>query len=325
MIFILLFLSWTHFANFDNIVNNLFKLSFYENVENLLRCLPFRALSRAIGNFFDWNIPVQWREFFISLFIKVCHVNLEEAVEQDLTKYESVSEFFRRSIKSELRPVHPDAQVVSPADGLVVFHEAIKDDFIRKVKGFNFKVQDFFVQQVWPDGSLLSSKRNLLRDPLNNELFACIIYLAPGNYHRFHSPASWKVTHRRHVSGELLSVNPNLSRLLPNLFTFNERVILRGEWQHGFFSMTPVGGTNVGTISIFDDKDLTTNLPTQQMGTCYDKSYCKDEFNLEKGDLIGEFKLGSTVALVYEAPRASRLELQVGQSVRYGEDVAHTT
>ena len=54
--------------------------------------------------------------------------------------------------------------------------------------------------------------------------------------------------------GELLSVNPNLSKYLPNLFTFNERVILRGEWQHGFFSMTPVGGTNVGTITIFDDE-----------------------------------------------------------------------
>ena len=36
------------------------------------------------------------------------------------------------------------------------------------------------------------------------------------------------------------------------------------------------------------------------MGTCYDKTYTEEEFKLEKGDLLGEFKLGSTVALVYE-------------------------
>lgn len=324
LVFIFMFLSWTHIQNFDSIVNNLLKLSFYENLEKIIRCLPFRAASRRIGNFFDWNIPVEWRSFCITLFIKVCHVDLHEAVEQDLTKYKSISEFFRRAIKSELRPIHPKAEVVSPVDGLVVYHQAVEEDFIRRIKGFNFKLKDFFMQKVWPDNSVLSSRGNILRDPVHNDLFACVIYLAPGNYHRFHSPVEWKVTSRRHVSGELLSVNPNLSKYLPNLFTFNERVILRGEWQHGFFSMTPVGGTNVGTINIFNDEELSTNLPTQVMGTCYDRSFNDDEFTLQKGDLVGEFKLGSTVALIYEAPKSTELKFDVGETIRYGEAVAFT-
>lgn len=34
-------------------------------------------------------------------------------------------------------------------------------------------------------------------------LFHCIIYLSPGDYHRFHSPTEWQVFYRRHFPGEL--------------------------------------------------------------------------------------------------------------------------
>ena len=56
------------------------------------------------------------------------------------------------------------------------------------------------------------------------------------------------------ISGELLSVNPGIARWIQGLFNMNERVVYTGQWEHGFFSYTAVGATNVGSIKIYCDK-----------------------------------------------------------------------
>ena len=54
--------------------------------------------------------------------------------------------------------------------------------------------------------------------------------------------------------GELFSVNPGVARWLQGLFNFNERAIYTGRWRYGFFSLTAVGATNVGSINVHFDK-----------------------------------------------------------------------
>lgn len=164
-------------------------------------------------------------------------------------------------------------------------------------------------------------------------LYYCVIYLAPGDYHRFHSPVSWVVESRRHFAGELYSVSPYLQRTLPGLFTLNERVVLLGRWRYGFFSYTPVGATNVGSIIINFDRELrTNNLLTDTLadkaaedaaarGEPY-SGYAEATYSsassilgghaLRKGEEMGGFQLGSTIVMVFEAPIGLRPSLDEG-------------
>jgi len=162
-----------------------------------------------------------------------------------------------------------------------------------------------------------------------NKLYYCVIYLAPGDYHRFHSPTNWVVESRRHFAGELFSVSPYLQRTLPGLFTLNERVVLLGRWRWGFFSYIPVGATNVGSIKVNFDRELRTNSLTTD--TAADRAaeeaaekgepylgYAEATYEsasavlgghaLRRGEEMGGFQLGSTIVLVFEAPVAQQDE-----------------
>jgi phosphatidylserine decarboxylase len=92
-----------------------------------------------------------------------------------------------------------------------------------------------------------------------NKLMFTIIYLAPGDYHRFHSPAQFKTHFRRHIAGWLDPVKPAYVFKHKNVFKDNERVNLLGSWNHGFFSISFVGAMNVGSIQLHYDPELETN------------------------------------------------------------------
>jgi phosphatidylserine decarboxylase len=57
-----------------------------------------------------------------------------------------------------------------------------------------------------------------------HKMFFMVVYLAPGDYHRFHSPTSWVVEKRRHFTGDLFSVSPYIAKRMQDLFVLNERV-----------------------------------------------------------------------------------------------------
>ena len=52
-----------------------------------------------------------------------------------------------------------------------------------------------------------STEVNIAKEKTGNEmkekLYYCILYLAPGDYHWFHSPTDWTIEHRRHIPGNI--------------------------------------------------------------------------------------------------------------------------
>lgn len=191
---------------------------------------------------------------------------------------------------------------------------------------------------------------DMLAPDKTTSLYYAVIYLAPGDYHRFHSPTNWVVERRRHFAGELFSVSPYLQRTLPGLFTLNERVVLLGRWRWGFFSYIPVGATNVGSIKVNFDRELRTNSLTTdtaadraaeeaaQRGEPYlgfaEASYeaassVLKGHALKRGEEMGGFQLGSTIVLVFEAPAKKTTDqfktkgwewaVEKGQKVKMGQ------
>jgi phosphatidylserine decarboxylase len=61
-----------------------------------------------------------------------------------------------------------------------------------------------------------------------NKLFYMVIYLSPGDYHRFHAPAVHTALYRRHIAGYLSPVKPSYVRRHKDVFKNNERVNIFG-------------------------------------------------------------------------------------------------
>lgn len=253
-----------------------------------ITCSAIELFFRCWGYVNDLELPVWARTSLLGSYVKIFKCNLDEAMESDVKKYRNLGELFRRRLKPEARPVAgPEvAEMVSACDGQLIHCGQIEaDGRLDAIKGVRYSLKDFlgFSPEV--------------RE--GQRLYQFTIYLAPGDYHGFHAPADWYIRHRSHYDGLLLSVSPAAIRKVPNLFNVNERVVYSGQWQHGFMAMVAVGATNVGSINIPWDHSLQTNPSkrfTSPRVATFDNVLCR------RGDYFGEFNLGSTIVVIFEAP-----------------------
>ncbi|GLV44070.1 Phosphatidylserine decarboxylase [Carabus blaptoides fortunei] len=284
--------------------------------------LPLRAISRCWGWIADKQMPVMLRPWLYGLYASTFGVNLLEAESSDLKDYPSLADFFARGLKEGVRSIDSESCLISPCDGKVLQCGPVNSCYVEQVKGVTYSLEKFLGDNTWQvsNENCADFRMSLLQKPEGKPttLYQCILYLAPGDYHRFHSPADWEPTYRRHFSGELLSVSPTYAKWIPGLFCLNERAVYLGSWKHGFFSYTAVGATNVGSVKVYFDNNLQTNLK--------DKYNCNDallpaNIKLHKGDPVGEFRMGSTIVLLFEAPPNFEFNLVPGQKVRMGEGI----
>ena len=86
---------------------------------------------------------------------------------------------------------------VSPCDGTVQQFGELTSGCLQQIKGIDFSLEEFLGRDV-------VQSINLSRNRSNKQTRLCFItlYLSPGDYHHFHSPANWRATLRRHFPGQ---------------------------------------------------------------------------------------------------------------------------
>ena len=131
---------------------------------------------------------------------------MEDAVEEDYRYYPSINAFFRRAIKAENRPISSLSPMVCPVDGRVLHCGSCKDGLIEQVKGVDYSLMRFLGraasdsdESIGPNSDAKYAQ-NLKINP-QNEIYQIVMYLAPGDYHRFHSPVDFYIKSRRHFPG----------------------------------------------------------------------------------------------------------------------------
>jgi phosphatidylserine decarboxylase len=270
-----------------------------------LKVLPRKQLSRMLGRLARVGAPEPVLQTAMRAYCRAYDVDLSEC-EVPAGGFSSFDAFFTRKLRPGTRTLDPDpAVVLSPSDGRVDDLGSIEPGATLKVKGRAYDVAE------------------LIGDPaagpeLEGGTFA-VVYLSPRDYHRVHAPVTGSVTAVRHIPGTLFPVNAIGVRYVPNLLARNERVVIhqRSE-QHGRVVTVMVGAVGVGRIGLsFDDSVVTNDGRAPGL-----RVYSEHPPQLERGDELGVFHLGSTVVLLLPPGQGHRLLPNAGAHVRMGEALA---
>ncbi len=250
--------------------------------------LPQHALSRLLGMLSNCDRPQNLKNWAIKKFIHHYGVNLTEAIQSDYKKYQSFNDFFTRKLLPQARVInqHPNI-IISPADGSISEIGNINQNKLIQAKGHEYTVRDL----LGGDGETAAG--------FQNGAFATI-YLSPKDYHRVHMPYQGHFLKKIHIPGKLFSVNSRTTRVVPNLFARNERIITLFQTDIGKMAVILVGAMIVGNIVITAQEDTL----------------------LEKADELGYFQLGSTVIILFEANQiAWQKEFRAGSATKMGQPI----
>ncbi len=191
------------------------------------------------GFFCSLKLPVCLRKLVYGGFSKLYGINLSEMKHEDLRFYETFNKFFTRELKEGARKIsNPEdiTSICSPCDGRVLSYGEIStsDATIDCVKGRSYRLDEFMLGVRDDEEKTIPALIKQVKER-GNKLFSMVIYLAPSDYHRFHSPAICSAEYRRHIAGYLDPVKPSYVNRHKDVFKNNERVNVYGNWSNGFF------------------------------------------------------------------------------------------
>lgn len=267
--------------------------------------LPQHGLSRIAG----WlaNTRIRWiKTRFIEWFIKQYQVDMSIAANPDPNSYDCFNDFFTRPLAQGQRPIAEEATAITcPADGCISQLGEIKHGQLFQAKGHEYRL----VELVGGDADIAKH--------FHDGSFATI-YLSPKDYHRVHMPLEGTLESMVHVPGDLFSVNDTTASHVPRLFARNERVVALFNTAAGPMAVIMVGAMIVASIETVW-AGLVTPRKRQVQRTDYQKT---QPLTLNKGEEMGQFKLGSTAIVLFGKDACQWSEqLQAGSTVKMGEAI----
>jgi len=261
-------------------------------IVTLLSLAPRKRGARTMG----WIARTRASKRMVRWFVNTYGVDLSEAT-RSLADYETLEDLFVRKLKPGARPIDAEPHaIVSPVDGKVAFVGITKGGRVEIAPKRFLKVSD------------------LLAEKVSGEHDAVVLYLSPKDYHRVHVPREGRVTSWKYVPGTLWPVFPAAVRRVKGLFERNERVCVTLDTEQGPLHAVLVGAFGVGRITL-DFCDIVTNTGGRSKVQKLDSGP-----ELQRGDGLGVFHLGSTVVLV-APPGKWKWSIQTGDVVRVGKAI----
>ena len=284
------------------------QVSLWERTKGwLFYFFPHHLVSRLMLTLSRLEMPGV--RYAIKLFVRIFRVNLDEAEIDDIDGYPSFNAFFTRALKPGVRAIHQGSNIiVSPCDGIVMQLGKIEAGRIVQAKG-----QDYSVSEL-----LSSSAANAFE----NGSF-CTIYLGPRHYHRVHTPLAGRLKTMIHVPGRLFSVAPYATRVIPRLYAKNERVISVFDTEHGITAVVMVGAVNVSAIETVWHGLVSPSSQAISYHRYGEDAKANPVIELDKGEEMGRFNIGSTVVLLINNENLSWNPLhRPGSLVKVGCEMA---
>jgi len=220
----------------------------------------------------------------IEQFVKDLAIDIKEAEVEDIESYRHFNDFFYRKLKKGARVVNMDRDVLaSPADGRVLAYENIDIDRVVQVKGFEYKLSDFFAShdtaKEYEGGTCI------------------VIRLCPADYHRYHFPDGGVPTKTVEIKGDYYSVNPIALNKVARLYCKNKRALsFLDSDNFGKVAYIEVGAACVGSM-----------VQTYSPGS-----------RVEKGDEKGYFKFGGSTVILFLKKDMVKVDKDITENTNKG-------
>ncbi len=254
------------------------------------------------------RIEIKWfKNFFITKFIALYNVDMNQAQNENAEDFKCFNEFFTRPLKPTARPVaEGDKTIISPVDGTVSEVGKIRNGQIFQAKGKTYSLETLVGgsperAQFYKDGHFAT------------------LYLSPRDYHRIHMPISGRIREMLHVPGRLFSVSPSTARSVNGLFARNERVVAGFSTEAGPMAVILVGAIFVSSMETVWAGTITPPRGKNLRQWSYDT---QDPISFERAEEMGRFNMGSTVILLFSENSVQwNDDLMCGKKVQFGEKI----